>query len=133
MIENNDTAELSIPSNTVFSGNIVTQSNARINGTVEGNVTSQNGNILFGMGSKVKGNVSGSDIAVGGGVDGDINAEGQLSIFSGAYVKGNINAISLLIEKDAEFDGHVTIAPREQIRYTLPVDKKAKGEVPVAE
>lgn len=109
-----DSSELSIPAGTVFSGNIATQSNARINGTVEGNVISENGNILFGISSSITGNIKGKDIAVGGGVRGDISSCGQISILAGAKVFGNVNACALVIEKDAAFEGHAKISAQEK-------------------
>ncbi|MDR1619598.1 MAG: polymer-forming cytoskeletal protein [Clostridiales bacterium] len=127
--ESAETTELSIPRNTSFTGNITTQSNARINGTVSGDITSESGNILFGVGSSVTGNVSGVDIAVGGDIRGDITANGQLSVFTGAKVFGNVHANAMVIEKDAIFEGHVKIeaGEKKQLGSTHERSKNKEG------
>lgn len=130
--ETAETTELSIPANTVFTGNITTQSNARINGTVQGDILSGNGNILFGVGSNITGNVTGGDIAIGGGVRGDVTSRGQLSIFAGAKVFGNVAAGALVVEKDAVFEGHVKVDAQSRQITASTADggklDKAKGE-----
>ncbi|MDL2259017.1 polymer-forming cytoskeletal protein [Eubacteriales bacterium OttesenSCG-928-K08] len=107
--QHSEAFELRIPAKSTFSGDILTMSGARIDGVVEGNVSSEQGNVLLGPESKLKGNLAGRDIAVGGAVVGDINCAGQLSVFAGAQVVGNIAALSLVVEKGAVFSGNVSI------------------------
>lgn len=107
--------DLHLPEDTTFNGNIDTESNARIEGNVKGNITSQNGNLLFGVNSKINGNVTGIDIAVSGQIKGDITASGQVSIFSGAKITGNVKASSFIVENDAFFEGSLLISSSEII------------------
>ena len=113
MIDNGEA--LHIPQNSAFNGDIQTENNARIEGTVKGNIISQGGNLLFGVESVIDGNVTGGDIAIGGKVNGDIMATGQVSIFSGAKVIGNVKAASFVVESNAAFDGHVLIEAPEPV------------------
>lgn len=104
------TTELRIPADAVCKGNITVSGDARIDGTVRGDVYAENGNILLSAGSNIVGNVSGLDVAAGGSMQGDVLARGQMSIFAGAHIIGNITAQALVAEQDAVFEGYVKIA-----------------------
>ena len=101
--------EMHIPQYTTFNGDIETEHNARIDGVVRGNVSSQGGNVLIGMDAVVEGDITGNDIAIGGQIKGDIIATGQVSIFSGAKLVGNVRAASFVVEFDTVYEGHLMI------------------------
>ncbi|MCL2433926.1 MAG: polymer-forming cytoskeletal protein [Clostridia bacterium] len=114
------TAELVLPAKSTFHGDFTTNSNARIEGTVDGNIIAENGNILLGEQARVIGNIKGVDVAVAGSVKGDLDLTGQLSIYSGAEVVGNVKATAIIVENNAVFDGHVTIMSAANSRAAIP-------------
>ena len=103
--------ELFLPINSKFDGDITVEGHAQISGTMNGNIKTENGNILCGAESVIKGNIEGVDVAIFGVVEGDIKSLGQLSLFGGARLTGSVNAAAFVVEKNASYDGHVTIAP----------------------
>ena len=66
---------------TVFDGNLKTSGTVRVDGTVNGNCTSDE-EMILGPEGVVKGNVSAKNIIISGRVDGDITSLGKLEILS---------------------------------------------------
>ena len=105
--------EFVLPVRGKFKGEITLEGNARINGTAVGTVFSDHGNIVCGPQSVVDGTVEGVDIAVFGSLNGDVTSKGQLSVFSGASLKGDVIASALVIENGASYTGSVAIQPKD--------------------
>ena len=114
--------DLRIPENSTFTGDIATIGNAQIDGVIEGNVVSESGNIQLGIDGRITGDVQGTDIAISGNIQGDISARGQLCIYASAEVFGNVRAISLLIEREARFQGSVSIGIQDKYPSATPGD-----------
>ena len=108
-----DKDEFVLPARGKFKGEITVEGNARINGEAVGTVLSHQGNIVCGPQSDIDGTVEGVDIAVFGAIDGDVTSKGQLSVFSGASLKGDVIASALVIENGASYAGSVVIEPKE--------------------
>ena len=108
-----DKNEFVLPVRGKFKGEITVEGNARINGEAVGTVLSHQGNIVCGPQSEIDGTVEGVDIAVFGTIDGDVTSKGQLSVFSGASLKGDVIASALVIENGASYAGSVVIKPKE--------------------
>ena len=108
-----DKSEFVLPVRGKFKGEITVEGNARINGEAVGTVLSHQGNIVCGPQSEIDGTVEGVDIAVFGTIDGDVTSKGQLSVFSGASLKGDVIASALVIESGASYTGSVVIRPKE--------------------
>ena len=108
-----DKDEFVLPVRGKFKGELTVEGNARINGEAVGTVLSHQGNIVCGPQSDVDGTVEGVDIAVFGTIDGDVTSKGQLSVFSGASLKGDVIASALVIESGASYTGSVVIKPKE--------------------
>jgi len=111
---------------TVFDGNLKTSGTVRVDGTVNGNCTSDE-EMILGHEGVVKGNVSAKNIIISGRVDGDITSLGKLEILSTGKVNGNIAARSLVIDEGASFDGKCTITSEVQpVRNTVKSEKNEK-------
>ena len=109
---------------TVFDGNLKTSGTVRVDGTVNGNCTSDE-EMILGPEGVVKGNVSAKNIIISGRVDGDITSLGKLEILSTG--KGNIAARSLVIDEGASFDGKCTMTSEVQpVRNTVKSEKNEK-------
>ena len=110
-----DASSLYLPVHSTFNGDIITDGNARVDGVINGNFTSENGNVILGSQSCVSGDVFGFNVDTYGSINGNITAIGKLSIFSGARIVGNVEADSFVVEKDAEFEGRVKICRGDAI------------------
>ncbi len=90
--------------NVVLTGNLRNKGSVQVNGTIEGEVRSEE-NINIGETAKIKGPVVAKTIEVSGQVKGTIEASEKLEINPTGYVVGDINAKSLIIKQGATFVG----------------------------
>ena len=93
-----------IAQGTSFTGNITSNSDLRIDGSIEGNVQSQS-KVVIGKDGQVKGDINGAQVDVMGFVHGNVYATDGIILRSKARVQGNINTCSLEVERGALLDG----------------------------
>lgn len=93
-----------IAQGTQIVGTIETQSDIRIDGTLDGNIKCQ-GRIVVGQQGSVKGEMECVNSDVQGQVDGKIRVSDTLSIKATASIKGEIHTKVLSIEPQATFNG----------------------------
>lgn len=94
----------SLVSGTHIIGNINSQTDIRIDGSLEGNLKSE-ARVLIGKTGVIIGNVVCSSILIQGKVEGNINAKENLHLASSAFVAGDLYTNKLIIEDGAEFNG----------------------------
>ncbi|MDL2208124.1 polymer-forming cytoskeletal protein [Parabacteroides sp. OttesenSCG-928-O15] len=92
-----------ISAGTTIIGNVITESDFRLDGKVEGEIAC-NGKLVIGPKAQVRGKITASYTEVLGEIEGKIFAE-KLIIKSTAVIQGDIVARSLEIEHDAQFNG----------------------------
>ena len=110
-------------------GDIITESNLRIDGEVLGNVTSAS-KVVIGINGKVKGNLSCKDADIEGYVEGIIKAENLLSLRKNANVTGEISTAKIQIEEGAKFSGNCKMSNMIKVASSEePVMEKQKGVV----
>lgn len=85
-------------------GDFMAESNVRIDGIIEGNVTSS-AKVVVGQTGTIVGNLICSDADVEGKIEGILKIEGLLSLRSTAKVDGEITTSKIQIEEGAEFSG----------------------------
>lgn len=85
-------------------GDFKAESNVRIDGVVEGNVTSS-AKVVVGQSGVIIGNLICADADVEGKVEGILKIEGLLSLRTTAKVDGEITTSKIQIEEGAEFSG----------------------------
>ncbi|MCS7298722.1 MAG: polymer-forming cytoskeletal protein [Spirochaetia bacterium] len=90
--------------NTVFRGNFVVEGPLRIDGNYEGDVKSMD-MIIVGSSGKVKGNIYGEVVVIGGGVKGNIFAIKEIILLSTAKVIGDLTSQKILIDEGARLKG----------------------------
>ncbi len=95
---------------TQFKGALSFEGSARIDGKVEGEITSE-GTLFVGEHSVIKADIKVNSITVSGKVCGNITASCRLVVLSGAEINGNIQAPSLQIEEGATFEGTCEMRP----------------------
>ena len=93
-----------ISAGTVLQGDLQSESDLRIDGTIHGNVTS-NAKIIVGPAGLVEGNIQGGQADITGKVIGNINVKELAQLRAVSIVQGNITAGSLQIEASATFNG----------------------------
>lgn len=90
-------------------GDMVTESNLRIDGEVQGNVTVA-AKIVIGKTGRIYGNLTCGDADIEGAVDGLLKIEGLLSLRSSATITGEITTSKLQVEEGANFSGNCTMS-----------------------
>ncbi len=93
---------------TVLDGNFTTKETTRIEGIVNGDVTSE-GTIILGEKAKINGNVRARNIIVGGAVVGDVTVDMKIEITATGSIEGDIATTSLIIDENAVFRGNCTM------------------------
>lgn len=87
-----------------ITGNISSEEDIRIEGYMEGDLTSK-GKVILGPQSVLKGNLKCVNAEIAGLVEGDIEANEQLSLRGNSRVKGSLKTSNLVIEPGAVFNG----------------------------
>ncbi len=85
-------------------GDFIAESNVRIDGEIQGNVSSS-AKIVIGQTGYIKGNLVCADADVEGRIEGIMKVENLLSLRSKARVSGEITTAKIQIEEGAEFSG----------------------------
>ncbi|MDR1343404.1 MAG: polymer-forming cytoskeletal protein [Prevotellaceae bacterium] len=94
---------------TTFIGNILAASDIRIDGVLEGNVTTK-GKFVVGETGHIKGDIVCKNADILGKVSGKITASEFLALKSTANITGNITMEQILIEVGAKFVGYCNMA-----------------------
>jgi len=107
------------PSLTV-SGDITSQEDITVHGTVKGTITMQQGVLVIAPQGKVEAAVDGSIITVQGTVSGDLSATGKLELTDTAKVDGTIITPALVLREGAVFNGMVDMATKKGAAASTP-------------
>ncbi|RYF86223.1 MAG: polymer-forming cytoskeletal family protein [Chitinophagaceae bacterium] len=98
-----------ISAGTVVNGDLKSESDLRIDGTIHGNVSSS-AKIIVGPSGIVEGHIQGAQADITGKVIGNITVKDMAQLRTQANVQGNITALSLQIESGAFFNGQSIMA-----------------------
>jgi len=126
--------------NTSLLGNIETNGFTRIDGSIRGDVKAK-GRVVIGEHARMKGNLTGMNITIGGVVFGNIIADGHLVILSTALVIGDIITRRIQADDGCFINGKVAVCSTEElwvktttehrdaqgIRSSLPVFNRSYG------
>jgi cytoskeletal protein CcmA (bactofilin family) len=93
-----------IGAGTTLKGDIKSNSDLRIDGTVTGNINSA-AKIIIGSSGVVEGDITGNQADINGKVSGNIRAKELLQLKGECVVTGNLYAGKLQIEPTATFNG----------------------------
>ncbi|SRR6266851_2377305 len=112
------------------SGKLACRGPGRIDGEVEGEISSQD-TLIFGESAIINGQIEGASIVVQGRVTGDITARNRLEIRPPAKVFGKITTPSLVIHDGAIYDGQCTMGGTEMAKDhaapPFPKDERSEG------
>jgi len=93
-----------IGAGTTLKGDISSNSDLRIDGTIIGNITST-AKVVIGANGVVEGDISGNQADIIGKVTGNIKAKDLLQLRGDSIVNGNLYAAKLQVEPSAKFNG----------------------------
>ena len=93
-----------IGAGTTLKGDISSNSDLRIDGTVHGNITSS-AKIIIGNGGLVEGDISCNQADIVGKVSGNVRSKELLQLRGECVVTGNLYAGKLQVEPSATFNG----------------------------
>jgi len=113
--------------NTSLTGDIEAGGFTRIDGSIRGDVRAK-GRVVIGERARMKGNVTGMNITIGGVVYGNIIADGHLVILSTALVIGDIITRRIQADDGCFINGRVAVCPNdENWKKTVTEYRDAQG------
>lgn len=89
---------------TKLKGELNSQTDIRIAGTIDGEATSKGKLIVTGNG-KIIGNVTSADADIAGRVEGEVKVSNKLTLRESAIIDGNIYTKTLIVEEGAQING----------------------------
>ena len=119
-----------IESSTKIVGDIVSKADFRIDGVVEGNITTT-GKVVVGASGKISGKLNCSNADVSGSISGHIQISETLSLMSESYIQGDITTAKLSVEEGAQVDATIVMKTGKQLKAVESEsanDKKQEAE-----
>ena len=119
-----------IESSTKILGDVVSKADFRIDGVVEGNITTT-GKVVVGQSGKILGKLNCSNADVSGSITGQIQISETLSLMSESYIQGDITTAKLSVEEGAQVDATIVMKTGKQLKAVESEssnDKKPEAE-----
>jgi len=110
---------------TNIKGDIVFESNIRLDGELIGDLTTT-GKLVLGATGKITGNIICLNADIEGKINGTIKVDGLLLLKATSLINGNITTNKIGIEKGAEFNGNCTMNGQstQNIQSKLPISSE---------
>ncbi len=115
-----------VSAGTTLKGDISSNSDLRIDGTVIGNVNSSS-KIVIGASGSVEGDISGNQADIVGKVAGNIKTKDLLQLRADCLVNGNVYAGKLQVEPTAIFNGQCHMGNNSNSESRVTVVEMAKN------
>ena len=116
-----------IASGTTLKGDITSNGDIRIDGTLQGNIYCS-AKVVIGANGVVEGDVNGQQADVMGKITGTVKVKDILQLKGNSQVSGNIHAGKLQIEPSASFNGQCHMSPQSTTAQEKKMDKLIKDE-----
>jgi cytoskeletal protein CcmA (bactofilin family) len=127
-IGNDFTLNTSIGPGTWVRGDIESAGFTRIDGSVEGDVRAR-GRVVIGEQARMRGNISGTSITIGGVVHGDIQASERIVILSTGLILGDIVTRRIQADEGCLIHGKVVVCQTgEQWERALAEERKLREQ-----
>lgn len=97
-----------IEKNTKIKGDITSEADFRIDGKLEGNVTTS-GKVVIGKDGYINGKVECVNADIEGKFNGELHVKDLLSLKSSAYIEGTVSVAKLAVEPGATFNAACTM------------------------
>ena len=92
-----------ISQGTKLKGDLISEGDFRIDGTIEGNVKTP-GKVVVGKSGHIKGTLQGTDAYFEGRFSGNLSLSGTLTLKSSAHIEGDVVVGKLAVEPGATFN-----------------------------
>ena len=119
-----------IESSTKIVGDIISKADFRIDGCVEGTITTT-GKVVVGKSGKITGKLNCSNADISGSISGQIFISEVLSLMSESYIQGDITTAKLSVEEGAQVDATIVMKTGKQLKAVESEsanDKKPEAE-----
>ena len=104
-----------IESSTKIIGDVVSKADFRVDGVVEGNITTS-GKVVIGKTGKIIGKLICSNADMSGSINGEVEVSETLSLMSDSYVKGDIITAKLSVEEGAQVEATISMKTGKQLK-----------------
>ena len=104
-----------IESSTKIIGDIFSEADFRIDGIVEGNITTT-GKIVVGKSGKINGKINCSNADISGSISGKIEVNEVLSLMSESLIQGDIITGKLSVEEGAQVDATIAMKSSKKLK-----------------
>ncbi|MDB4109116.1 polymer-forming cytoskeletal protein [Porticoccaceae bacterium] len=102
-------------------GQITSEENLVIEGSVKGSITAKNSEVLVGKSGVLKANIVAKIVRIEGTINGDITGGENVIITKTGNVQGNIQSPRVSLEDGAKFKGSIEMDPSDKSVTELPV------------
>ena len=116
-----------IGAGTTLKGDITSNSDLRIDGTIIGNVHSA-AKVIVGANGAVEGDISGNQADIIGKVSGNIKVKDLLQLRGDSVVNGHLYAVRLQVEPTAVFNGQCHMGKAEEVVKKAVTNLNGKEE-----
>ena len=116
-----------IGSDAVFKGELAFEKGVRVDGRVEGKISTK-GHLSVSQGGKLQADVAAGNIVVEGEVNGNLHARDRIELRKSARLAGDIKATKLLVAEGAAFTGHCQVGPDAGKGAPDPSNRMAQKE-----
>ena len=117
-----------IGAGTSMKGDITSNGDLRIDGTLVGNINCS-AKVVIGANGVVEGDISGQQADIMGKVSGTIKVKDLLQLKSNCVVNGNLQSTKLQIEPSANFNGQCHMVPEDSKPASSKVTQELKKEI----
>ncbi|MCD6115803.1 polymer-forming cytoskeletal protein [bacterium] len=94
---------------TSIHGDMHVQNSIRVDGKVQGNITTTD-TIIVGKEGSVKGNITAKNVLLAGQVTGNVGAKEKVFLQSTATINGDVKSSHLVVDEGAVFDGKCSMS-----------------------
>ncbi len=124
-----DTSNNIIAQGTVITGNIESDGNFRLDGTLKGDIYVKT-KFSIGKTGFVKGNTKSQNALVEGRIQGDIQVHELLTLKSTSVIVGNIKAQDIITEKGCKISGKITTEgiDKKELLLNTPSNASMNGQ-----
>ena len=123
MQQNRESNQIDIREKTTrITGNITSQADFRIDGKVEGTITTT-GRVVIGEEGVVEGKITCENSDIAGTIKGNLDISGILSLKSSARIEGEVVAGKLAVESGASVDASISMKGAKKMKAISSTEK----------
>src|SRR5689334_12772241 len=117
---------------TSLTGDTNFQMMLRVDGHLQGTITSDSGTLLVGTTGQVDANVAVASATINGTVNGDILATEKIHLGRTAKVVGNIQTPKIVIEEGAVIEGGISMLKAREAQEKQAAEAKSQSQYPTS-